>query len=334
MLRHACRAISMALTALLLLAASAAPVAATLPGRDGRIAFMRHDAEGQFQVWVANPDMTHQIQLTFGPSDAWFPSWSPDGTRIVFASHRTDPDPNDGVEIMDVFTMRADGSDLRQITDSVGYSGSPSWSPDGRWIVYAADRGDFARSEGIYLIRSDGSGKPRRVTSATVGSDGQELPRFSPDGRLIVFDEGRGGQLALFTVRPDGTRLRQLTPWELNASDADWSPDGRRLVFGARPPTGGGLQEVMIADADGSHVRNLSNDQSLAPGEPFVTYSESFNPAWSPDGRWVVFVHASYTPADGFVMGLQVIRPDGSRRSWLSLGDDHQPDWGSAPPLR
>jgi TolB protein len=164
--------------------------------------------------------------------------------------------------------------------------------------VYSADRADYPRSQGIYLIRSNGSGAPRRITSLPASSFWQELPRFSPDGRLIVFNEVRtvsvpqdgGGtvdieQSALFTVRPNGKHLRRVSPWDVNASDADWSPDGRRLVFGSRPASAGGLQEVMIADADGGHLRNISRDHPLPADASPDTYVESFNPAWSPDGR-------------------------------------------------
>ena len=348
MFNHARRVLAAALFALVIVGSSVGAASATLPGPNGRITFMRFDADGQFQVWVANPDMSHQVQLTFGPSDAWFPSWSPDGRRIAFASHATDPDPGDEIEIMDVFTMRPDGSDVRQVTDSLGFSGTPSWSPDGRWLVFSADGADYPRGQGIYITRSDGSSAPRRLTSLPAGSGWQELARFSPDGSRIVFSEyrnvavpGDDGQIvdveqsALITMRPDGTKLRRITPWELSASDGDWSPDGRHIVFGTRPAWAGGLQEVMVADADGGHLRNLSHDHPVSgPPLPEDDYRESFNPAWSPDGRLVVFVHASWNPDDGFRMGLQTMRPDGSKRAWLSQGEEHQPDWGSARPIR
>ena len=218
---------ALAVGVLIVLGTAAAPsdALATLPGSNGRITFMRPDAEGTFQAWVADADMSHQRQVTAGPGwDAWFPGWSPDGRRIVFSSHHADPDPTDDVEISDIYTMRPDGSDVRKLTDSVGYSGGASWSPDGRWIVYTADRGRYPDRLGIYRIASDGSGRPHRLTKLPSTSLWQELPRFSPDGGWIVFDEDRTDpadashdQLALFTMRSDGSLCASSPPGSLAA---------------------------------------------------------------------------------------------------------------------
>src|SRR6476469_5069535 len=114
--RHARRLATAASLAVLVIASVAGPTSATFPGRNGRLVFRRQDDNGVFQIWTANPDLTHQVQLTQGPDwDGWMPSWSPDGTRIAFSSHHDDPDPSDGTEIEDVYTMRADGTDVRQL---------------------------------------------------------------------------------------------------------------------------------------------------------------------------------------------------------------------------
>ena len=346
--RHARRTVAALVSTLILAAATTTSVVAQWPGDNGRIAFMRFDADGIFQVWVANPDMTHQVQLTHGTDDGWFPTWSPDGTRIAFSSYRTDPDLDDGIEIHDVFTMRPDGTDVRQITDSRGYNGKPSWSPDGRWLLFDSDRGDYPRSQGIYIVPSDGSGPPRRVTSLPAGSVWQELARFSPDGSRIVFDEVRGGhetrngrfvgeQAALFTVRADGSGLRQVTPWGLHAGDPDWSPDGQRLVFAGQPTHVGNIGDIYVVDADGKHLTDVTKDHGLTGfgRESSFWYEESFNPAWSPDGSKLIFVHASFTAEDGFVMGLQTMNPDGSDRAFISANpaEEHQPDWGALPSI-
>ena len=342
--RHARRLLAALPLVLLLMSSAAVPAAATFPGPNGRIVFMRHDDAGAFQIWTANPDLSHAVQLTNGPDwDGWMPSWSPDGRRIAFSSHHADPDPSDDVEVMDVYTMRADGSDIRKLTDSRGFSGMPSWSPDGRWLVYEADRGDYPRSMGIYRIRSDGSGQPRRITRLPDGSTWQELPRYSPDGERIVFDEGHlfpspnpGDDqvelLSLFTVSPDGRDLRRITPWTMNAQDADWSPDGRRLVFAARLESNQSIQSVMASDPGGGHLRELTHGDGFVDAGEASVYQESFNPAWSPDGRTIIFARASYTQQDGFQIGLMTMRPDGSGQAWASNPpqEGHQPDWGTA----
>ncbi len=341
--RHAHRIVAALILALVLTTSAAGSVAANFPGRNGQITFQRFDADGHFQIWVANPDLTHQRQITTGLSDNSFPAWSRDSSRIAFQSNRFDPDPNDGVDIQDIFTMRPDGTDVRKITDSLGDSEKPGWSPDGRWLLFAADRADYPRSAGIYVVRSDGSAPPRRLTTIPAGSWWQELARFSPDGKRIEYTEYRQNpgdpsieESALFTSRADGSDRRRVTPWALHAADADWSPDGRRLVFAPGPADNNYIQSVMVVDADGKHLRALTHGDGVTGDGDDFRYQESFNPVWSPDGKKILFVRATYTPADGFVMGLMTMRPDGSDQAWVSdeHTEDHQPEWGTLRSIR
>lgn len=193
--------------------ATASP--ATSPGRNGRLAFMRKDANGHWQVWVSGPRLAGARRLTNQPADSGWPTWSPTGTTLAFDSSRGDPDPSDATAVNDVFVMNPDGSEVTKLTDSVGASADPAWSPDGSLIAFDADRGDSGSEQGIYVMNPDG-GDVTRVTKRPSGYQADLAPRFSPDGRRIVFTRyrgsGRSETAALYTVGVDGTGLATMRP--------------------------------------------------------------------------------------------------------------------------
>ena len=142
------------------------------------------------QVWTANPDLTAEHQLTHGDANSGWPVWAPDASRIAFDSDRSDPDPTDEEFVNDVFTMRPDGTDVRKLTDSVGFSGDPAYSPDGSLVAFDANRGTSAASRmarpppdlNIFVIGSDGTGM-RRVTTP---------PRAAPTPSLASHPTAKG----------------------------------------------------------------------------------------------------------------------------------------------
>ena len=231
-------------------------------GGYGRIAYMRKDAAGHWQVWVANDDLARAKRLTRGPADSGWPVWSPDGRRLAFDSGRTDRSPGDPTRINDIFVMNADGSRVTKLTDSKGSSADAAWSPAGSLIAFDADRGDYPAQQGIYVLTINGGGL-RRITTLPTSATNDSAPRFSPDGRRLVFTRyrgtGRAEKAALFTVRLDGHDVRQLTSFAIHAGDADWSPDGKRIVFEAYPnPDSYG--DVYIVASTGGPVANLTRN--------------------------------------------------------------------------
>lgn len=310
-----------ALVALLALGLLITPLGgATPPGTNGRIVYMRKDAAGHWQVWVADARLKNARKLTASRADSGWAVWSPDGKTLVFDSNRSDPDPNDADVINDVFSVRPDGTDVTMLTDSKGLSGEPAWSPDGALIAMEADRGDPVHGEGIYVMNADGTNL-RRVTVPPAGS-GDGKPRFSPSGKQLAFTRFRGKDLAekaaVFTVSLDGTHLRRLTTYAIHADDLDWSPAGKGIVFDGYPNPGA-YGHIYVIDTNGRHLRNLT------PGK-----SGSADPVWSPDGKTILFLDNRVLGGRGRT-GLATMKPDGSAERFISTrnGELHQPDWES-----
>ena len=168
---------------------------ATPPGGNGRIAFMRKDAVGHWQIWVASRRLTGAKRLTAGPADSGWPVWSPDGTKIAFDSSRADSDSHDSTAINDLFVMNAAGTNVRKLTDSVGASADAAWSPDGSLIAFDADRGDPSSKQGIYTMRFDGS-DVRRITTLPPGTRTTSPPasRLTVSASFSRASEGRGAR--------------------------------------------------------------------------------------------------------------------------------------------
>jgi Tol biopolymer transport system component len=303
----------------------AVPVAgATSPGTNGRFAFMRQDRAGHLQVWTASAHLGDARRLTSGPADSGWPVWSPDGRKIAFDSSRSDATPGDSRHVNDIYVMNADGSGVKKLTDSKGASSDAAWSPDGSLIAFDADRGDYPARQGIYVMSARGENL-RRVTTLPAGDANDLAPRFSPDGTKLVFTRyrGTGGaeKAALFVVRLDGAGVRRLTSFAIHAGDADWSPDGTRIVFEAYPNLTA-YGDVYVVGATGGRPANLTRNP--------VGQAGSADPVWSPDGRKILFLDNRRVNGVGRT-GLATMAPDGSARRFISSDnvESHQPDWES-----
>jgi Tol biopolymer transport system component len=312
---------------------------ATFPGQNGSITFMRQDENGFWQTWVARADLSHERQLTNLQANSGWPAWSPDGSRIAINSDREDPDRDDDIEVGDIFSVRPDGSGLVKLTGSVGYAGAPAYSPDGRLIAFEADRGAYPAKAGIYVMNAKDGRHVRRITSLPAGVEWDGAPRFSPDGKRLVFTRYRLGftrpngevvepMSALHVVKLNGSSLRRITPWSNpGPGDADWSPDGTKLVFEQNGPIGN-RGDAWVVGEDGRGLRNLTKDAAV----PHSLFEGFLDPVWSPDGKLILLGHERFSEDEVFTAGLATIHPDGSHLHYVK-GEgnfEHQPDWGRA----
>src|SRR5213593_3280491 len=133
---------------------------AAFPGQNGKFAFF----SGR-EIWVANTDGSNAAQLTASPGLDRSPRWSPDGTKIAFASERNG--------LSEIFVMNADGGSQRRLTFNSARDRTSAWTADGTQIVY-----DKEFSE-IYAVNADGRGGERKL------ADGL-LPGTSPYGNKVV----------------------------------------------------------------------------------------------------------------------------------------------------
>jgi hypothetical protein len=151
------------------------------------------------------------VRLTRG-FDA-VPAFSPDGREIVFMRTKAGVIPNGAGAL---FVMRADGTGLRRITPWGSAFLNQGWSPDGRWIVFQKPYGL------LYLVHPDGTGLDQIPIDLPAGSGGV-APSWSPDGSRIVFSLQGGERWGIYTVRPDGSDLQQVTNVpDVNETLPDW----------------------------------------------------------------------------------------------------------------
>jgi Tol biopolymer transport system component len=296
-------------TAVVVALIAALGATATPPGRNGLIVYAQELRPDHYQLFTIRSDGSGVKRITHVVNAAQ-PDWSPNGKTIV-----ADIEAKSGAGIQ---LLSPTGSVIRNLTPK-GAQDQPSFSPDGKWIAYESD----TSANGIWLMRSNGTAQ-RRVTKnpfrdACCDTD----PNFSPNGKLITFvrikEDGR--QQALFAVRPNGTGLRQLTPysWEV-AVKHDWSPDGKLIVLTTnadwvRPNQSANLVTIR---PDGSGMKNLTG---------FTGRTENaFAGSFSPDGKQIVFRIES-----GDTYSLAVIDRDGGNLQRITTGKGRPRfiDWGT-----
>lgn len=224
----------------------------------------------------------------------------------------------------DVFTVYADGTDLRQLTDGPGVASYPVWSPDGTRIAYHEWR-DGADS----LVVIDSGGDP--VTLATNDPMGQDCnadyfrPAWAPDGSSLIFPtrDGCYGAYDLSIVAADGSSpaTRLLSPGT-NGLLAAWSPDGTQLAYLGSEGTGGaGLYVAQVTPdvALSGNVEGRRITSDLGHDLLNVTWQEEFSePRWSPDGTEIAVAAVT----EGFYLvdaeGVYIVKADGSGQRLLA----------------
>ncbi|MEP6902888.1 MAG: hypothetical protein ABJA66_14135 [Actinomycetota bacterium] len=228
-------------------------------------------------ILLINADGSGQ-RLLFGDAEksTLAPVWSPQGDKIAFGLGRFFQTQN-GAAIADIAVINSDGTNLKILTKEGGNNGFPSWSPDGKEIVFRASN---KAKKGLFILGVE-TGAARVLTT-----DSQDnFPAWSPDGERIAFTSFRDGDYEIYTIKPDGTDLKRLTNSPGNDAHCAWSPDGKWIAFASarggfkdesvlHPLNPQPYGDIYVMRADGSDVRRLTDNQF-----------EEATPAWIPFRR-------------------------------------------------
>ena len=286
-----------------------------------QIAFMsKRDGNFNPEIYVMDADGKNQRRLTNNRHEDWSPSWSPDGKRIVFFSNR-DGHVMGGIPTFEIYVMDADGGNLQRLTNNPDGDWNPSWSPDGKRIVFSSRRdghvmGGIPTSE-IYVMDADG-GNLQRLTN---NPDGDWNPSWSPDGKRIVFSSRRDGHFIgkagiteeIYVMDADGGNEQRLTENRKNDLLPSWSPDGKRIAFASDGKGNFENFEIYVMDADGGNLQRLTNNPD-----------DDWSPSWSPDGERIAFRSKRDGNAEIYVMDA-----DGGNQQNLTNHPNHDgsPAW-------
>jgi Tol biopolymer transport system component len=309
--------IVLAVTAILLFAA---PAQAAFPGVPGPIVYVKGEASeggdtsgGLFAHGPRRSDGSRR--LTDDPSDS-DPAYSRDGRMIAFV-RAVESDVSPGRTLGSrVYVMNAAGGAVRPVTSGEFFDSNPSFSPDGRRIVFERRRG--SRVSSIFVIDIDGGGE-RQLTR---GAHLDHNPVFAPNGRWIAFvsnrdKDARSDQSDIFSMRPNGSRVRVLIDGPHDESDPDISPDGRSVAFASNRIRR--TSNIFVARSSGRRVRALTRAEGTCFGS--VCFH---SPSWSPDGRNIAYIASSRYRTD-----LEVMRSDGKRRGEFDGGSVEAEGYGS-----
>ena len=189
------------------------------------------------------------------------------GLRLSIAFH------SNSAGNVEVYVMNPDGTDQTRLTFDPRTDQQPDISPNGRQMVFCSSRITDTNPEGdleIFVMNADGS-EARQLTFNGTGIN-DAWPRWSPNGKQIVFHSNVDGNFEIYLINSDGTDLTRVTDYSGLDQFPEWSPNGKQLAI--RRDT-----DIYLINTDGSDPLRLTND---TPVDQMAS--------WSPNGKQIAFM--------------------------------------------
>jgi TolB protein len=258
---------------------------------------------GRFkELFVMDMDGSNLRQLTEERGLAISASWHPREAKLIYTSYQT--------KVPNLFEVDVVSRRTRQITKTNTLEVGAEYGQDGSTVLTSQSRG---RDSGIVLLSGQGQ-LVRRLTSVPGAID--VSPTWSPDYARVAFVSNRAGGPQIYVMNSDGSGVRRISFVASNyCTDPAWSPRGDRVAFVCRAD--GGFN-IFSARPDGSDPLQITS------------YGNNEDPAWSPDGRYLVF---SSTMGRGGAGNLVMTKADGTSPRQITQAriGDSAPTWGPVP---
>lgn len=264
---------------------------ATTPSADDEASKMlvvgRGNGPQELDIFVQAPGES-PVDITADAGSDHSPAWSPDKSRIAFASDRAEPGNTD------IYVMEADGTNVQRITTDPQLDTTPAWAPDGSAIAFSRTD-DKGRSD-LWVVDLVDS----RETRLTVDGAAKDFASWAPDGSSILFARNDSGDCDIVLIPAAGGAEVLLTSGPDFDWDPEWSPDGSSIIF-LRDRDLDGSGDLWVMDAKGENATVIAE-----------TKDDERLPTWSPDGTQVAYVVFGYEGDPG-VFVIPVSGGEGTR---------------------